>query len=96
MTQPDLTLPEFRLLLAAQVALLDQPSRASFERHVVEPTQASSDHGRVWIAARAGAAVLGYDETEEEWGTGRVDTLGRIGDWGTWGDQLRWALSRFP
>ena len=49
-----------------------------------------------FIVARAGDEVLYYDDIEEEFGTGTLDTAGLIVDEGTWGERLEWALLHFP
>ena len=50
----------------------------------------------IWVIARAGQRVVGYDEIEEEYGTGLVRTEGVVEDWGTYGERLRWTLLHFP
>jgi hypothetical protein len=50
----------------------------------------------VWVICRTGEHVLGYDEIEEEYGTGTLGSDGSLADWGTWGERLSWALQHFP
>ncbi|AHG92898.1 hypothetical protein J421_5363 (plasmid) [Gemmatirosa kalamazoonensis] len=105
---PDLTSAEFQALLADEVASLDAEVLPTYRRCQVPPVR--MEHrwefdGRqvgapVWVVARDGPVVLGYDEVEEEWGIGRVLGAvadgGVVDDWGTFGERLRWTLLRFP
>jgi hypothetical protein len=90
-------------LLSAQVAALYDDDRRTYDRYRVGPYVA----GRVFsmnpdnpvptfVVAQASSTVLFYDDIEEEWGTAEVPNDKRIIDWGTWGDELRWALRNFP
>ena len=105
---PDLTPAEFEALLASELASLDADVPPVYQRCRVPPVRMQHRwhfDGRevgapVWVVARDGPTVLGYDEVEEEWGIGRVsgalDDGGVVEDWGTFGDRLRWTLLRFP
>jgi hypothetical protein len=100
----DLTEPEFLALLAEELAGLDPDVQAVYERYRVPPrrTTFTWDWGRgpvskpIWIIASAGTAVVGYDEVEEEYGTGTLRGESEVADWGTYGDRLRWTLLHFP
>jgi hypothetical protein len=82
---PDLTLGEFETLLGAEVAGLSDDVLPTYERYRVSPIRMAhrwdDDGGQVgapvWVVARDGSVVLGYDEVEEEWGIGCVSGAGR-------------------
>ena len=98
----DLSHEEFQAMLRGEVAALAPALRSLLGRYEVEPlrgpfTWDSGDEPRtkaVWILARSGDVVAGYDEVEEEYGTGRLGASG-IEDWGTHGDRLAWTLQAF-
>jgi hypothetical protein len=92
-------------LLAEQVARLDGETLHVYERYRVDPelVERIFPHApvpgatdRVYVIAREGHHVLFYDEPEEEFGTAELDVDGVMRDWGTWGEELRWALRHFP
>ena len=105
---PDMTHSQFEALLGRQTSELTEDVTTTYERYRVAPARMRHQwrfDGRevaapVWVVARDGSSVLGYDEVEEEWGIG----LARAGvmegevveDWGTFGANLRWALLHFP
>ena len=105
--QAHLTLDELRHTLSADVASLAADLRAVYEAYAVPPIRLShvvTFEGAqyrlpVWIIARKGTTVLGYDEVEEEYGTGivRSANLGGsdlVDSWGTY-DQLASAIPPF-
>jgi hypothetical protein len=107
---PALTAEEFRQLLANELGSLQADVRPTWERAALD-TPVRMVHtweldGReasapVWVVARAGPTVLGYDEVEEEFGIGSVGSRrlaegGVVDEWGTFGERLRWTLLRFP
>jgi hypothetical protein len=104
MEAEDLSLAEFEQLLARDTSLLEPEVRATYERYATSPVRMlySWKFGEqlvtksIWVIARAGSHVIGYDEVEEEYGTGTVLEEGTVVDWGTYGELLRWTLLRFP
>ena len=76
-------------LVEKEVSALPPDLRTRWTSVSVPPTRLSSD---VVLLARHDARILGYDDAEEEFGTGELDEVGKLRDWGTWGDQLAWAL----
>ena len=106
---PDLTAAQFSALLAAEEAGLLDDVRPKYERYRIAPLRMEhrwTFDGRLvtaplWIVARDGVTVLGYDEVEDEWGIGRahdgvVAPGAPVEDFGTFGERLRWTLLRFP
>ena len=107
---PYLTPDDFRRRLAEEVQSLDPDVRPTWERYALRAPMrmrhtwtflAREVSGPVWIIARAGTAVLGYDEFEEAFGIGAVGFSelpagGVVDNWGTFGERLRWTLLRFP
>jgi hypothetical protein len=106
---PFLTAEQFAALLRAEIESLQADVLPTFTQFQVAPVR--MEHrwqidGRemadpVWVVARAGATILGYDEVEGEWGIGTarggaVVPGGVVDDFGTFGDRLRWTLLRFP
>ena len=104
MSLDDLTLAELQHILETQVAALDADIRSVYERYARPPLRMlySWQMGDrnvskpIWVIARDGPLIVGYDEVEEEFGTGLVHREGIVEDWGTYGDRLRWTLLRFP
>jgi hypothetical protein len=104
MEAPDLTPAEFERLLDEETASLEPDVRSTYDQFAVEPVRMTyfwrwGDRRvskPIWVIARSGAKVLGYDEVEEEFGTGLVRQEGIVEDWGTFGERLRWTLLRFP
>ncbi len=100
----DLSDDEFRRLLEEEVASLDAETRAVYERYAVPPERLIDriDAGRgpfdrpIWVFLRDGDRLGGYDDIEEEFGTGRLGPKGLVTDWGTYGRRLRRTLLRFP
>ena len=76
-------------LVEKEVAALSPELRAQWMTISLAPARLTSD---VVLLARRGSRVLGYDETEEEFGTGDLDAAGKLRDWRTWGERLAWAL----
>jgi hypothetical protein len=101
---PDLTPDEFARVLDEEASGLDPATWETFDRYAVPAFRAvyafDGVNGRatspVWIVARDGNTVLGYDEAEEEYGIGTLRADGRVDGWGTFGPRLRWSLVRFP
>ena len=98
-----ITRAELDAIVAKELDSLDLESRAAYERYRVEPEVIyrvfkwnPADSVPSFVIARSGAAVLFYDDIEEEWGTAKVSPDGRVYDWGTWSDVLRRALHNFP
>jgi hypothetical protein len=98
-----MTREEFERAVDGELSSLDHDARASLARWRVSPQQVhrifphgSGERDPVWVLARAGAEVLFYDDTEDEWGTAMLDADGVMRDWGTWGDRLGRALRQFP
>ena len=90
-------------LLEHQLAHLGPECRETFDRYGVELESISrvfeanpSNPVMSFVIARHGSRVLFYDDIEEEFGTGTVAADGRLHEWGTWGEQLKWALMNFP
>ena len=106
-TVPDLTAEEFRELLSREVQSLGDDVLGIYRSSAVTPVRMCHTwefEGRhvsapVWVVARRGPLVVGYDEVEEEYGVGLTESLaldGVVDDWGTFGERLRWTLLRFP
>ncbi len=76
-------------LVEREVAALSPELRARWISMRVAPARLTPT---VVLLARHEARVLGYDEAEEEFGTGELDGAGKLRDWGTWGQRLGWAL----
>jgi hypothetical protein len=84
-----LTLPVWvEEVLAKEVAVLSPELRTRWSEVQVPPARLRD----VIVLGRSGMNVLGYDEAEEEFGTGKLDASGKLIHWGTWGDRLAWAL----
>jgi hypothetical protein len=104
MTNLDLTREAFEHLFGVETAALDLDAAATLKKHAVPPFKAAYEFegksGRamspVWVVAKAGAVVLGYDEVEEEYGIGTLLASGLLTGWGTFGERLHWSLIRFP
>ena len=104
MAEGDLTAPEFERLLDAEASGLEPDVRELLDVHGIPPVRMTYtwDWGAgpvatpIWVFARAGDEVLGYDEVEQAYGTGVGREGGTVGEWGTWGARLRRALLRFP
>lgn len=103
MAVADLTPEEFEAFFSEEVSGLDKEAQEILRQYRV-PSQRSyhAFHGRtgpamapVWIVARDGQTVLGYDEVEEEFGIGTLEADNHVGDWGTFGERLRWSLTHF-
>jgi len=100
----DLTREGFESLLATEVAALDPEAQAILTRYAVPVFRTAHEFagksGRaataVWVVAKSGDIVLGYDEVEAEFGIGTFDAAGLVTHWGTFGERLRWSLIRFP
>ena len=101
-----ITESELRLLLADNVLRLDADMFPRWEELGVMPVQIqcerptfSSDpvaQESLFVVARAEDEVLIYDDVEDAFGIGRVDADGVLRNWGTYGEELSWALRRFP
>ena len=76
-------------LLDKELAALSPELRARWMSISVPPAHLTST---VVLLGRHDTTVLGYDEAEEEFGTGELDEAGELRDWGTWGQRLAWAL----
>jgi len=90
-------------LLEHQLSHLDTKCRETFDRYSVDLEIISrvfdanaSNPVTSFVIARDGSRVLFYDDIEEEFGTGTVAADGQLHQWGTWGEQLSWALMNFP
>ena len=100
---PDLTPEQFELLLEEEVATLEPEALAVLARFRVPAFRGTHEvattHGRealpLWVVAQSGDEVLGYDETEDEYGTGRLRPDALVEDWGTYGEPLVWSLRHF-
>ena len=107
---PYLTNEEFRGQLRTEIERLRADVRLIWDRYALD-TPVRMRHtwqlegrevsGPVWVIACAGTTLLGYDEFENEFGIGSAGTTeltrgGIVHDWGTFGEQLRWTLLRFP
>lgn len=100
----DLTRDEFERLFRGEEAGLDAASRDVLRRHAVPTFRvvyefdgvAGRSTSPVWVVAKSGCLVLGYDEAEEEYGIGTLRDDRTVDDWGTYGERLGWTLSRFP
>jgi|SRR4051794_10850482 hypothetical protein len=101
-----ITESEFRLLLAENVLRLDAVTFERWERLGVMPAhvQCERDDPRggpsalepLFVVARVGDEVLIYDDVGEEFGVGCLDADGVLRQWATYGEELRWAIQRFP
>ena len=99
----DLSPEAFRRLFAAEVARLDSRERAILARHQVSAFRIEHEFTGVsgpvrcpvWVVARSGGAVLGYDEVEDEYGNGILGAGGVVSDRGTYGERLRLSLTEF-
>ena len=92
---------EFATLLGAAVAALDATQRDAYERYRIEPAPADCARyndetvERLWVVAQAGLERIAYDDEEDEFGIGVLDSVGVLRQWGTWGT-LAAALENFP
>jgi hypothetical protein len=98
-----MTREEFERAVELELPSLDHDARASLARWRVSPQQVhrilrhgSGERDSVWVLARAGAQVLFWDDTGNEWGTAMLDMDGIMREWGSWGDRLGRALRQFP
>src|SRR3954471_22184486 len=104
MSNFDLTREAFEQLFSVETAALDLDAAARLNRYAVPPFQAAYEfegksgraRSQVWVVAKAGEVVLGYDEAEEEYGIGTLRASGLLTGWGTFGERLHWSLIRFP
>jgi hypothetical protein len=104
MSSLHLTREGFEHLFDAETAALDPEAEAILRRYAVPafktayeyPGRRDREASPVWVVAKAGDVVLGYDEVEEEYGIGTIRADGLLNDWGTFGERLRWSLIRFP
>ena len=97
---------EFRLLLAENVLRLDQDAFTRWEQLGLTPVPITCERRDltggppvlepIFVVARVGAEVLIYDDVEEEFGIGQLDPDGVLREWGTYGQELRCAIQRFP
>lgn len=95
---------EFRLMMAEQVLRLNNVLFPKWEMYGVMPERLPCERRNlagqplsemVFVVARAADDVLIYDDVEEEFGTGRIDPDGVLRHWGTFGEELAWALGAF-
>ena len=102
LSAPELKPEEVERIVSDAAATLAAELRAVFDRYAVPafvtayefegvrgPTTAP-----VWVVARSGSVVLGYDEAEEEYGVGTLRDGGLLERWGIY-DRLEWALRSF-
>ena len=107
--RPDLTPEEFSRLLEREVSNLDAREREILGMYAISTVRAKHQwlygdrqvESRVWLIAMSGSVVIGYDEVEEEYGVGRLETPELHGDpivedWGILGERLGWTLRAFP
>jgi hypothetical protein len=105
---PDLTAGQFHAVLMAEVIGLDGSVARIYDRHRIAPVRVMQRYlqdGRdvglpVWVVARSGETVMGYDEVEEEWGMGtaRHGLLfedATVHEWATCGHRLSWTVLRY-
>jgi GNAT superfamily N-acetyltransferase len=100
----DLTDEEFNAILDRELETLESDVLPIYERYVA-PVRRMISYWRmgtrnvatpIWVIARDGPRVVGYDEVEGDFGTGVVRHEGFVENWGTYGELLRWTLIRFP
>ena len=94
---PDLTLDEAAAIIAAATAELSATDRQLVHRHAMPIRQAVHRLGGgeplpVWLFVADGRRVVGYDEVEEEFGSGLLGNSNEVQEWATFGDHLAWAL----
>jgi len=102
--QNELTSAEFEKILDGEASTLEPDVRVVYDRYAVPPSPMTYSwdlDGRrvsktIWVIARVGPRIVGYDEVEAEFGTGLARDGGIVEDWGTYGERLRWTLLRFP
>src|SRR4029450_10376187 len=87
-------------LLGRESSALTAETASVYTRYAVVPFLGerllAGTREPTFIVALAGDEVLYYDDIEEEFGTGTLDSTGLIVDEGTWGERLEWALLHFP
>ena len=104
MSNLELTREAFKRLFDVETSALDREAAVILERYAVPLFKATYEFASksgpatspVWVVAKAGEVVLGYDEVEEEYGIGTLPAGGRLTAWGTFGERLHWSLIRFP
>jgi hypothetical protein len=98
---------ELSEIVAEQLLRLDPEAEVRWHRYKVGSPQpmlcvrdtvsgAPGEPEPIYALARSGDAVLIYDDVEDEFGTGIIDPDGVLRTWGTFGEDLRWALASFP
>ena len=96
-----------RELLADQLTRLRNEVRSTWERYGLavpvaiqcvrrDVSGSLTEPEPIFCVARAGDRVLIYDDVEEEFGIGVVDSDGLLRSWGTYGEELNWSLRHFP
>ena len=82
------------------MASLPSELRAAYDRRAVPAIRVAHEGGvPIWVFGRSGTTVLGYDEVEQSYGTGTVESSDLmkgtvVADWRMY-DELRWALRPF-
>ena len=94
---PELTRDDVAAIIAEAAAELNAAERQILQRHAIPVRQAvrrANGGGRlpVWLFAADGRRVVGYDEVEEEFGSGLLVDSNEVQEWVTFGDRLAWAL----
>ena len=94
---PDLTLVEAAAIIAEATAELNAADRELVRQHAIPVRQAirrlnGDGPLPVWLLAADGPRVVGYDEVEEEFGSGVLGDGNEVQEWVTFGDRLAWAL----
>ena len=95
--EPDLTLDEAAAIIAEAAAELSAADRQLAQQHAIPVRFAvrrvnGGGPLPVWLFAEAGRRVVGYDEVEEEFGSGLLGDSNEVQEWATFGDRLAWAL----
>jgi hypothetical protein len=106
MTWKPITKDEIQRLLATEVERLDDETRPLWDRFGITPLQVKCVRIRadgtplepepIFVVAREGNEVVVFDDVEEEFGTGVLNSDGQLRNWGTYGERLDWTLRRFP
>lgn len=102
MTWEPVSSAELHVILSEQVSAFDSDVAGRWARYGIEPQHVpcirdgSGEPEPIFVVARAGSEVLIYDDVEDRFGTGVLDSDGVLRRWGTYGERLAWSLRHFP
>lgn len=89
---------EFQVMLTDQIARLDDLTRPTWKQHRIKPERYPSTKGSsgVLVVARAGDEVVYFDDSDDQFARGEVNSDGAIQPIDTWGFDLGRVLRHFP